>query len=93
MHQPSSNPLRGGDSQSGKKKHHGTAVASMAGGNTLGVARDATLYSTRVGDGSGATCESYVIEALDHVVTKIKAEGRRGVINMSFSVGKKYNQH
>ena len=30
-----------------------------------------------------------VIKALDHAVTKIKAKGRRGVINMSFSVSKK----
>ena len=50
--QPSSSPLKGKDPPSGDKKHHGTAVASMAGGNTLGVARDATLYSTRVGEGS-----------------------------------------
>ena len=88
--QPSSSPLEGKDPPSGDKKHHGTAVASMAGGNTFGVARDATLYSSRVTDGSGARVyEFHAIEALDHAVTKIKAEGRRGVINMSFHVSKK----
>ena len=88
--QPSSNPLEGKNPQDGEARHHGTAVASMAGGNTLGVARDATLYSIRVIDGSGARVyEFHAIKALDHAVTKIKAEGRRGVINMSFRVDKK----
>ena len=88
--QPVNDPLEGKNPQDGEARHHGTAVASMAGGNTLGVARDATLYSTRVADESGARVyEFHAIEALDHVVTKIKAQGRRGVINMSFGVDKK----
>ena len=88
--QPVNNPLEGKDPPSGKAKHHGTAVASMAGGNTLGVARDATLYSTRAIDGSGdRVYEFHAIRAVDHAVRKIKAERRRGVINMSFRVDKK----
>jgi subtilisin family serine protease len=60
---------------------HGTAVASMAAGTTLGVAKNATLHSVRIDDGQQPAYESDMLAGIDWVA------GHRilpAVLNLSY---------
>ncbi|MEZ4400008.1 MAG: S8 family serine peptidase [Kofleriaceae bacterium] len=46
---------------------HGTAVASIAGGTTSGVSKNAVLHSVRITDASGASSSARVIQAMDWI--------------------------
>jgi subtilisin family serine protease len=63
---------------------HGTAVASVAGGATLGVAKGATLRSIRVNDCDDTTPDSHLIAGLDYVWHN---HFNPAVANVSFSSG------
>jgi len=61
---------------------HGTAVASIAGGRTLGVARDATLHSVKVMSTGPTTWTSNIIGGLDWVASNAI---QPAVANLSYS--------
>jgi subtilisin family serine protease len=61
---------------------HGTSVASLIAGKTLGVAPEATIIPLRVFSCSGSGYQSYSIEALNWVIAN-HPYGVPGVINMS----------
>ena len=77
--QPSSAPDGPGSDCNG----HGTHVAALAGGSTVGVARGATLHSIRVFGCSGGTSTSTVLKAIEHVVRR-KSGSRTTIMSMSF---------
>lgn len=59
---------------------HGSHVAGILGGSTVGVARGVTLHPVRIFDCKGAGTVSGVVEGLDWII----ANGiRPGVVNMS----------
>lgn len=60
---------------------HGTSVASVAAGKTLGVAPQATIVPIRVFSCAGTGYQSYSIQALNWIITN--HPGGPGVINMS----------
>lgn len=63
---------------------HGTAVASLAAGCTLGVARSATIVPVRTNNCSGDWFVSDVIKALDWILTRASGKpGNRGIVNLS----------
>lgn len=79
------------DSYQYKTAHgHGTAVASAAAGSRCGVAKNADIYSCRVGD-SGAL-KSAIYEAFDTIAWHhwAKTNNHPSVVNMSFG-GSGYN--
>jgi hypothetical protein len=59
---------------------HGTPVASLAGGTTYGVAKQATIYSLQVGDCNGSSDDGDAIAAIDHILTYGDSPG---IINIS----------
>jgi subtilisin family serine protease len=63
---------------------HGTHVAALAGGSTVGVARRATLHSIRVFGCSGGTSTSTILRAIEHV---IKYKNPFKTVIMSMSLG------
>lgn len=68
---------------------HGTHVASIAGGKTLGVARKANLIGIRVLDANGAGANADVINGLAFVAQEhAKAKNKNTVVNMSLGGGK-----
>ena len=62
---------------------HGTHVAALAGGSTVGVARRATLHSIRIFGCYGGTSTSTVLEAIAYVVER-KRGSRTTIMSMSF---------
>ena len=64
---------------------HGTAVASVAAGNELGVAKNATIYSVRVLSCGGRSPKSVSIDGIDRAVEAALNSGRPSVISMSLS--------
>ena len=62
---------------------HGTAVASVAVGNELGVARKATVYSVRVLDCSGFGPWGVIIDGINRAVDAAKNSSKPSVISMS----------
>ncbi|HEX5436765.1 MAG TPA: S8 family serine peptidase [Gemmatimonadaceae bacterium] len=64
---------------------HGTAVASIAAGSMLGVAKRAKIYSVRIFDCSGQTSGSAVLGAMDWVASHMS---KPAVVNMSWEGGK-----
>jgi len=70
---------------------HGTHVASLAAGKTVGVAKKATVYSVRVLDCQKMGKLSYVLKGLDYV-TQVKQNNRdqRIVVVMSLVGAKSY---
>jgi subtilisin family serine protease len=64
--------------------NHGTGVASVIGGATYGVAKQAHLHSVRVFDSAGQGTTSQVISALNWVNTN---GVHPGVVNMSMQFG------
>jgi proprotein convertase subtilisin/kexin type 9 len=64
---------------------HGTHVAALAGGSTVGVAREATLYSIRMIGCDGRTSTSTILRALEHVVEH-KNPLKTVIMSMSFGV-------
>jgi len=66
---------------------HGTRVAGIIGGNTVGVARRVILHSVRVFGCGPATKVDYVIDAVEWVTSDRKAQpsGSRAVVNMSLA--------
>jgi subtilisin family serine protease len=79
--QPSSSPDGPGSDCMG----HGTHVAALAGGSTVGVAREATLYSIRMIGCDGRTSTSTILRALEHVVEH-KNPLKTVIMSMSFGV-------
>lgn len=59
---------------------HGTFIASLIGGRTVGVAKDVTLYSVRVLDGSGRGTFSNFMAGVDYVYRR---QVKPAVVNMS----------
>ena len=64
---------------------HGTHVAGIAGGTTIGVARDARLISVRVLDCEGNGDIAGVIEGIDWVIAHHES-GKLAVANLSLGV-------
>jgi subtilisin family serine protease len=64
---------------------HGTHVAALAGGSTVGVARRATLHSIRVFGCSGGTSTSTIVGAISYVIlTNLWPPGETVIMSMSF---------
>jgi hypothetical protein len=61
-------------------KGHGTSVASVIGGNTLGVARDVRLHSVKVLDCTGSGSSSGVIDGVEWVTDN---HIKPAIVNMS----------
>ncbi|MCW6004655.1 fibronectin type III domain-containing protein [Micromonospora sp. CPCC 205371] len=62
---------------------HGTAVASVAAGSTVGVAKQSPIISVRVGCGSSGHTAARVVEGLQYII----GQGRRpAVVNISLGV-------
>ena len=70
---------------------HGTHVASLAAGKTVGVAKKATVYSVRVLDCQKLGKLSYVLKGLDYVTDiKRKDPNQRIIVVMSLIGSKSY---
>ncbi|RGB39506.1 peptidase S8/S53 domain-containing protein [Rhizophagus diaphanus] len=68
---------------------HGTHVASIAAGKTLGVARNANVIAVRVLDGNGSGSNSGVIAGLEFVGNQhAKGKNKNSVVNMSLGGAK-----
>lgn len=65
---------------------HGTAVASVAGGTTVGVAKQATLHSVRINDNGNAHSDD-IIAGLDWVA---EYHVKPAVANLSYSTDGSY---
>lgn len=68
---------------------HGTHVAGIAGGKTVGVANESNIYSLKVVDESGKPKTNYVIRALDWVIGTHKDSDETNnidIVNMSLSL-------
>ncbi|CAB4414533.1 unnamed protein product [Rhizophagus irregularis] len=66
---------------------HGTFVASVAAGNTVGVARKANIIDVRVFNAYGEGSTSNMIEGLSFVIDQHKnGKNKNSVINMSLGV-------
>lgn len=68
---------------------HGTAVASIIGGNTYGVAKGVTIVPIRVGGCHDTVSLSAVLQGLDAIVN-IHGANDPAVLNMSFTFGWTY---
>ena len=68
---------------------HGTHVAALAGGLTVGSAPCANLYSIRIFGCNGFTSTQVVLAALDHVI-RYRISSRSTIMSMSF--GGPYSQ-
>ncbi|XP_065911323.1 uncharacterized protein [Dysidea avara] len=76
--------LTGSNQQGSDCQGHGTHVAALAAGKTFGVAKGATLYSTRVLSCSGSGSYSNVLLGINHVIgEQIVNKDRRIIISMS----------
>jgi subtilisin family serine protease len=62
---------------------HGTHVAALAGGTTVGAARNATLHSIRIFGCRDGTSTSTILKAIEHVVQQ-KSGSRATIMSMSF---------
>jgi hypothetical protein len=84
---PADNPCYG--SGSGYNWGHGTAVASVLGGATVGVARGVTIVPVKVGNCSGQISTLAVARGLDWVHSDMSQLEGRAVVNMSlrFTIG------
>ena len=75
-----------GSNQRGADCHgHGTHCAGTAAGRTYGVAKQATLYSARALDCSGAGAISGIIMMMDHIARRqhVNETGRPAVLSQS----------
>jgi len=66
---------------------HGTHVAGTAGGETYGVAKDATLYAVRVLGCNGSGSNAGVIAGVDFVANQQASQSKTAVANMSLGGG------
>jgi subtilisin family serine protease len=66
---------------------HGTHVAGTAGGETYGVAKDATLYAVRVLGCNGSGTNAGVIAGVDFVANQQSSQAKAAVANMSLGGG------
>ncbi|XP_065900571.1 uncharacterized protein [Dysidea avara] len=62
---------------------HGTHCAGLAVGRLTGVAWGARVYSIKVLDSQMRGFFSYVINGINHVISRARSTGRRSVISMS----------
>lgn len=64
---------------------HGTAVASIAAGNTFGVAKNAKIVPLRVMDCNGNVLSDWIAWALDWIMSPLSNPyyGQKGVVSMS----------
>jgi serine protease len=76
-----------GDGISGDCNGHGTHVASLAVGQTCGVANGANLIDVKVLGCSGSGTYSGIINAISWVTQRAKTSGRHSIINMSLGGG------
>ena len=76
-----------GDNIGGDCNGHGTHVASLAVGQTKGVANGANLIDVKVLGCSGSGSYAGIINAISWVTERSKSTGRLSVINMSLGGG------
>ena len=62
---------------------HGTHVAALAAGKTVGAAREANVYSVKVFGISGSCSTSRVVKAIEHVVDRAEMSTNRVIMSMS----------
>jgi Subtilase family len=62
---------------------HGTIVASIAGGNSVGTSPHANIFGLRVFGTSGEGLDTDAIGAIEHILVISESTGRRSVINLS----------
>ena len=63
---------------------HGTHVAGTSAGTTWGVAKEATIYSSRFLDENGSGTDTDAIRSLDWIAAHNPGVGVRGVVNASW---------
>jgi len=66
---------------------HGTHVASTAGGNAYGIARNSRIIAVQVLSSAGSGSFSGIIDGINWVVGQSNGSTRRSVINMSLGGG------
>ncbi|XP_022090937.1 uncharacterized protein LOC110979448 [Acanthaster planci] len=66
---------------------HGTHCAGTAGGNTYGIARKATIYSSKVCNSQGQCSTSLISAGLDAILNKFGSGNGKGVVSMSLGGG------
>ena len=74
-----SRPMQGTDCYG-----HGTHIASIVGGRTFGVAKEATVFSVRTLQCNNSALWSAVLSSLERVTNFIKSNQRPSVISLSF---------
>ena len=70
---------------------HGTFVASVAAGQTYGVAKNATLFSVKILNGTGDGSSADLISALNFVATHATSNGYLGKAVINMSIGSAQN--
>lgn len=64
---------------------HGTAVASVAAGTTVGVAKNAILHSVQIANSDGEASDGDMVDGIDFAIRAAKEYGKwPAVINISF---------
>jgi subtilisin family serine protease len=79
--------ISGAYSDSDDPYGHGTSCLSLAAGNTVGVARGASLFSSQCLDSSGAGTESGLIACLGHILTHYNGRSGPAVLSLSLNFG------
>ena len=64
---------------------HGTHVASLAGGKTVGAAKKATIFSVRVLDCTNSGTWTGLLNGMDFVARRIEEKKRPAIVSMSLS--------
>ena len=85
---PANNPCGGWIADENARPGHGTGVASVLAGNTVGVAKDATIVPVKVGNCAGDIPKLAVARGLDWIQADMQNQGGTlAVVIMSFAFG------
>jgi hypothetical protein len=74
----------------GDEVGHGTAMASLVNGVTLGVAKEATVANVKITDTSYATTMSDILDAFDAILAHSEGATTTNIVNCSWTVPKSY---
>ncbi|KAI9143060.1 peptidase S8/S53 domain-containing protein [Paraphysoderma sedebokerense] len=62
---------------------HGTHVAGTIAGQTMGIAKKASIIGVKVLGASGSGAYSDIVDGLEFILKNVKKTGRKSVVNMS----------
>ncbi len=83
---PPNNPCGGWLADPNAGAGHGTGVASVLGGTTVGVAKDVTIIPVKVFNCAGAASKLAMARGLDWIEADMAGRQNRAVVNMSFRI-------